>query len=119
MKKCEVYRKERENGLTYQEIADKYGVSRQMVAQACGKFQPARFRYVTETGCPFINIRNWMNFYKITRSELIRRLGLEVLPCNRDRVNSYLSGRINPPKWFIDKMIEVTGLQYSMLFTIG
>lgn len=119
MKKCEIYRMEREKGLTYREIAAKYGVSYQMIAQACGKFQPARFRYINEKACPFVNLREWLNFYKITRSELIRRLGMEVMECNRLRVNSYLSGKVDPPKWFIDKMIEITGLPYSMLFTIG
>ena len=115
-KKFEIYREERSKGLTYREIAAKYGVSRQVVAQACGRYQPARFQYVTETGCVYVNLRNWMNANKVNKSELLRRMGLETLPVNIARWSSYLSGRVDPPKKCIDMLIAATGLSYEELF---
>lgn len=35
--KADAYRKDRELGMTFQQIADKYGVSRQTVAEATSK----------------------------------------------------------------------------------
>ena len=60
--------------MTYQEIADKYGVSRQVVGQACGKANPCRFRFWKDTACIYPNVRNWLNDNKISKSELVRRL---------------------------------------------
>ena len=77
-KMANIYRAERENGLKYREIAEKYGVTVQRVAQACGKFNPYRFAFVTEKGCIYAGLRNWMNENKVSNNELCRRLGLEV-----------------------------------------
>lgn len=46
MKKYELYRTERDKGLTYQQIADKYGVSKQNVAQACQGKQKKAFPFL-------------------------------------------------------------------------
>lgn len=119
MKKAEIYRMERENGLSYQQIADKYGVSKQAVHQVCSKYTPARFRYWTQKMCIYVNLRNWLNDNKITKSELIRRLGYETLQETYARVGRYLRGGIYPPKRTIDKFIEVTGLTYEELWVIG
>jgi transcriptional regulator with XRE-family HTH domain len=107
---------ERENGLTYEEIGKKYGVSRQRVAQCCGKFQPTRFTFVTEKGCSFVNLRKWLNSQKMTTAELLKRLGLEAHKYNYQRLYCTLSGRRELKKSEIDKLIALTGLTYEQLF---
>lgn len=119
MKRCEMYRREREKGLTYQEIADKYGVSRQAVQQVCSKYTLHFFRPFTKEQCIYINLRNWLNDNKISKAELLRRLDIETIGVNNNRVSDYLKGRMFPQKRVIDKFITATGLTYEELFVVG
>ena len=116
MTKSEIYRMERDKGLKYREIAEKYGVSRQWVASACGKWQPSRFTPYDEKACRYENLRKWLNNEKLTRNELLRRLGLECHNKNYKRLLTILSGRCDFRKREIDKLIALTGLTYEQLF---
>ena len=116
MKKYELYRQEREKGLTYREIAEKYGVSYQAVAQACGKSQPIRFRFWTKDMCIYPNVRKWLNENKITYRELFRRLGWETCGKNYTYLGNWLRGENYPRKQIIDKFLSVTGLTYEQFF---
>ena len=116
MKKCEIYRQERANGLTYQEIADKYGVSKQRIGQVCAEYNPFYFRPWSETSCVYPNVRNWLNKNKITKAELIRRLGLTLHYTHYTRVGYYLRGEHYPSKKMIDALLDMTGLTYEKFF---
>lgn len=102
--------------LRYVDIARKHGVSRQYVAAICGRYNPSSFRYITEIGCIYPNWRAWMNENKVSIFELLRRMGLEVHSANSERLRSYMTGRAEPRKPYIDKLIAVTGMPYEMLF---
>lgn len=117
--KAELYRADRKSGMTYEQIAKKYGVSRQRVAQACGVSKASSFRPQTIKTCVYKNLRSWMNENLISRAELVRLVGLEVAPGNSYRYGEYLRGEKDPPKQTIDKMLCVTGLTYEKLFEIG
>ena len=112
--KADIYRAERENGLTYDEIAEKYGVSRQCVGQACGKTNPKHFK--TIRNCIYPNLREWMNDNKVSRKELAIRMGLAGYANTQANLGNYLKGLNDPPKKVIDKLIEITGLTYEELF---
>jgi transcriptional regulator with XRE-family HTH domain len=116
MGKYELYRQEREKGLTYREIAEKYGVSYQAVAQACGKSQPNRFRFWTKDMCIYPNVRKWLNENKITYRELQRRLGWETCSANYIYIGNWLRGENYPRKQIIDKLLSATGLTYEQFF---
>ena len=108
---------DRESGMTYQQIGEKHGVSRQYVGNICGRCTPYKFRYVTENGCVYPNLRKWMNDNKVTRTEFVRRLGLINSPNHYSmRVRDYMTGRCDPPKWMIDRMLDATNLTYEQLF---
>lgn len=117
--KMELYRQEREAGLTCVEIAKKYGVSRQAVNNAVAKYTPHLFHYVTEKGCVYVNLREWMNKNKVGITELARRLGYEAAGKNLANFRTLLAGRVNLRKETIDKLIAVTGLPYEVLFWEG
>ena len=119
MKKGEIYRRERENGLTCPEIAQKYGVSRQRVYQCCAKSSESHFNKWTKERCIYIHLRNWLNDNRITLSELIRRMDWELLPGNYNAVRAWLNGKTYPIKKNIDKLIEITGIPYEKLWIIG
>lgn len=110
---------DRAAGMTYAEIGQKHGVSRQRIGQICGRWNKYYFKVIKKDGCVYVNLRNWMNENSVSRSELVRRMGLD--PCGEtlSRMRSYLSGRNNPPKAYIDRLISATGMSYEQLFEIG
>ena len=119
MKKFEVYRAEKAAGLTYQEIADKYGVSKQCVAQACNLYGYSKFTPITAEKCIYVHLREWMNKNRIKRSRLMYMMGLEPICNNYATFNNHITGKTEPKKGFIDRLIKVTGLPYEMLFKVG
>lgn len=119
MKRYEIYRAEREKGLTAAQIAQKYGVSRQAVASAVGKYDPFAYKIVTEEQCVYPLWRGWMNAHKISRAELCRRMGHVGAGMNISRLSAYMRGTQSPPKFIIDKLLRATGLKYEELFWTG
>jgi transcriptional regulator with XRE-family HTH domain len=112
--RTDLYRAEREKGLTYQQIADKHGVSKQCIAQACGKQSVARFRY--NNSCIYLGLRRWINDNKITTGELLRRMDVVLHTKNYRNIQDILYGRKEPKKSDIDQLIEITGMTYEELF---
>lgn len=107
----------RDQGLTYAQVAEKLGVSKQRVAQLLGQQDTRRYQPIKET-CIYPNLRAWMNDNKVSRSEFLRRMGLTTQNTNAVVFNHILRGEQDPRKSFIDKMIEVTGLPYETLFKV-
>lgn len=116
MKKYEIYRAEHEKGMTYREIAAKYGVSKQNVAQACGKMRENWFRPYTSDEVVYPNLLKWLNENRVSRSEFIRRIGSACGHSHQDSLRRWLRGAAYPTKPIIDRMIEVTGLKYEELW---
>lgn len=106
----------REQGLSYTQIAEKLGVSPQAVRQALAKHNPKYFQFVTEKGCVYKGLREWMNENKVSRAELIRRMGYEPLSETHTRFGNYLSGRSDFRKTNIDGILKVTGMTYEQAF---
>lgn len=111
--------KDRGLGMTYGEIGKKHGISRQRVGQVIGKANKYNFKVVKQSGCVYVNLRNWMNDNSISRTELVRRMGMTPNGETMSRFRAYLSGTRNPPKKYIDLLIEATGMKYETLFKIG
>lgn len=107
---------DREAGMTYKEIAEKHGVSRQYVAVVVGKYDPAHFRFISEKGCVYPNLRRWMNENRVSATDLLRRMHLEPLSENASRLKNVMRGHGNPRKDYIDRLIEATGMKYEKLF---
>lgn len=119
MTKRDVFLQERQSGLTCQEIANKYGVSKQYVSQLCSKHNPSYFHHWSSTACVYPNVRRWLNDNKITCAELLRRLNLSNHSANHIRFRGYLSGKCYPPKQTIDNLLAVTGLTYEQFWKRG
>lgn len=113
-RKTDLYRAEREKGLTHQQIADKYGVSKQCVAQACGRQKTYYYRY--NVTCVYPVLCRWLNDNKISTRELLNRMGLTSYAKNYDSIRAKLRGDKELKKSDIDKLIEITGMTYEELF---
>lgn len=115
-RKGDIYRAEHDAGLSYSQIAAKHGISKQTVAQACGKLRENYFAQYTEEQVVYPNLRRWLNENRVSRAEFCRRMGFGWGARNVTRVSSWFHGRYDPKKSTIDKIIEITGLSYEELF---
>lgn len=61
-------------------------------------------------------MRKWLNENRITKAELIRRMGIETESTVFARIGIYLRGKSYPSKQTIDKLLRVTGLSYEKFF---
>ena len=116
--KTDLYLAEREKGLTYREIAEKYGVSKQTVAMACAQYSPGHFRPFSSRQVIYPNLRKWLNENKVGVSEFLRRMGNISTGGAYSTVRGWFSGRVYPPKQTIDKILAITGLTYEELWEV-
>ena len=120
MKRNDIKRMEmlnmRNEGYRYREIAEKFGCSQQYVSSVCGKHNPARFVPV-DNACVYPNLRAWMNRNKISKTEFLRRMGFVTGGRNNGQITKVLNGLAYPRKDYIDKMMEVTGMDYETMFS--
>lgn len=103
-------------GFTYQEIGEKFGISKQRVQQIIGGYNPRYFHYKTKRGVVYEGLRKWLNDNKISINHLTRLLYGQSNSKSHNRLNDYLSNRISIPKSMIDKLLKLTGLTYEVAF---
>ena len=113
--RAKLYVEAREAGMSYKDIAAKYGVSYQCVGDACRKYG-VTFRRHSESEVPFPYLRKWLNDNKVTRSDFARMMGLQPHNKTCDRITAWISGKHDPSKKSIDRMLAVTGLTYEQFF---
>lgn len=101
-------------GKTYEQVAERYGISRARVGQILGKRNKCHFHALSPEQCVYPNLRKWLNENQISRAEFCRRM------CGEGSKISWFSamlkGKGNPSKSTIDKMLEVSGMTYEELF---
>ena len=106
----------REQGMTYQKIADELGVTKAYIAQLVSGFNPRYFRAITEEACIYPGLREWMNDNKVGRSELVRRMGKHTWPATVSTLSYVMRGDHEPTKGTIDSILKVTGMTYEECF---
>ena len=112
-KRKDIYiREHEEESMSYTEIAEKHGVSRQCVEQAC-KSKP-KPRTVKKSACIYVNLRNWMNQMGISKVQLA-----EMSISCYSSLDRYLTGESDIPKRVVDDLINLTGIPYEELFIVG
>ena len=106
-------------GLNFSEIARIVGCTRQYVAQVLqkGGIQLADYRKLTEANCVYPNFRKWWNENRMTYHKFFERMGVCYHDTNISRLHSYITGKGNPRKSYIDMMIAATGIPYETLFS--
>lgn len=115
-KKAELYRQELQSGMSCKEIAAKYGISNQAVYAVCGHVRKNCFQEYTPKGCVWPGLRKWLNENRVSRRELLNKMGLEYGSTNLANLNEKLRGRRDVRISFIRKMRKITGLTYEELF---
>lgn len=103
----------RQQGMKYSDIAELLGCSRQYVAEVCGKANVAHFRLCNSI---YPNLQRWINENKVSKFELLRRIGYTTSSPNVDKIGRIIRGKTKPTKDYIDRLIKVTGMPYEVLF---
>ena len=97
------------DGYTYQEIADKYTVTKQYIQQMlyyiCTKSGVIRKRYV------YPNIYEWMEQNDVTQFKLAKTLGI-----SQKTISSCLTGKFEPSMKFIKLVLKETGMTFEKAF---
>lgn len=106
-------------GYNYSEIALMVGVTRQYVNQVLGNkgMGIADFRRLSEEQCIYPVFRKWWNEKRMTYHKFFELMGLRYHQNNIIRLQTYMSGKGDPRKEYIDKMIAATGIPYERLFS--
>ena len=114
----DIYKAERDAGMTYQKMSEKHGVSKQSIHQAmkaCG-YLGFEFRPFTKKQCIYHDLRLWLNINKVPVGRLVVLMGDLALEENVGKMRDVLSGIRIPNKKVIDKLIAVAGMPYEQLF---
>lgn len=111
--------KMRLDGCTYQEIADKYGVSRQCVYQAIVNFtrreSSTRVRKSPFDRCIYPNLRQWMYENKITLVKLNRIIGKSLT--NTERTSQKMRGESDFKISEIKAILKESGKTFEYMFS--
>lgn len=113
---------DRAAGMTYAEIGAKYGVSRQRIGQVYKKYNKYNFKAIKESGCVYINVRDWMNRHSIDRTELLQMIRDDQRdPTSADlhRMYNILLGRLVMPNEMTRRIAKITGLPCKTVLEIG
>lgn len=109
-KRVELYRRLREKGMTYEEIGELFGVSKQCVHDAVTKNRDG-FHEAATLKIRYSGLRNWMLENRIGLNDLSKRCGVA-----RERLYHNLVRECDPRKNTIDAILAATGLTYEECF---
>lgn len=105
--RVEMYRMRLE-GASLQEIADKFGVTRQAVHQAIPAVEP---RPCYRAKCIYPNLQNWL----IANERSLATFS-EITGVNKTTLYKVLGGQGDPCKKTIDAILRTTGMDYETAF---
>ncbi len=108
--------KMKQEGKTYQQIADKFGVSKQRVYHILGKLGRRYFKAIEEKVVAYKGIRDWLNENKISFSEFCRLIYGYYCPELYQRTKGYLSKTHQIKIDIIKKILDITGLTFEEAF---
>ena len=93
-----------DKGMTYQQIGEVFGISKQAVHQLINSGDGVRLSTLAKI--PYIGLRMWMLANRVTVKELNKRVGTA----------TSITGGSNPRMDTINKILKVTGLTYEECF---
>lgn len=106
----------KKNGMTYQQIGDVFGISKQRVYAIAGETAKHYHRHITKEQCVYDGLRGYLNENKISRMHFCRMCYEGIFhQATYHRFKKVLKGS-NTTKQTIDRILEATGLSYEVAF---
>lgn len=109
----------RAKGMTYREIAGRFGVTAEAVRQQLSSMEPANFNAITEKRCIYPGIRLWMNQQHITTRRLTVMMGYALSSGTVSRIARVLSGNTEIKIGDILVLLRLTGMTFEEAFGDG
>ena len=104
----------RMQGLTFEEIGKRLGVSRQRIAQCCAGMNPEATAWacrIKDLDCIiYPNLKKWMLENKVSISEMMRRIGLDTGSRRSESFSNKLKER---------KQIKISNIKKILTMTCG
>lgn len=107
-KRVEIYQALRNKGMTYEEIGQIFGVSRQCVHETICRGTD-NFHKASVMKVKYVGLRNWMLDNRMNIGSLEKLIG-------NQRLHMAIKNNGNPRKDTIDKILAATGLTYEECF---
>ena len=107
--RAEMIQKMHDKGMSYDDIGQVFGISRQAVWQAAHPGPGDNFHANAVMKVPYIGLRNWMLENRVTFTALSEM-------CGKNSIHGSLIGKGDPRKSTIDMILKVTGLTYEECF---
>ena len=99
------------DGCTFQEIADKMGISKQYVHAELKRCLSRNSDCVLRKKCVYPNISKYILGNKLTISSFVSNIGM-----NYDSALKILKGISKPSQTSIEKILKATGMTYEEAF---
>ena len=109
----------RAKGMTYREIAGRFGVTAEAVRQQLSSMEPANFNAITEKRCIYPGIRSWMNRQHISTRKLTAMMGYAASSGTVGRIARVLSGNTEIKIGDIWVLLRLTGMTFEEAFGDG
>lgn len=97
------------NGSTYQEISDKFGVTRQRIQQLIPGLSAKRKNSIDS--CVYKGISRWMQEKRYGYNDLAKMASISY-----QNLYMMMTGKTSPNKRSIDKILDATSLTYEEAF---
>ena len=111
----------RMQGLTFEEIGKRLGVSRQRIAQCCAGMNPEATAWACHKedleSIAYVGLKKWMLENRVSVPELMRRIGLDTGSSRSKHFRNRLEGKTQLPISEIKKILAVTGGTFEQMFT--
>ena len=111
----------RTQGLTFEEIGKRLGVSRQRIAQCCAGMNPEATAWACHKedleSIAYVGLKKWMLENRVSVPELMRRIGLDTGSSRSKHFRNRLEGKTQLPMREIKKILAVTGGTFEQMFT--
>ena len=110
----------RMQGLTFEEIGKRLGVSRQRVAQCCAGMDSKRTAWACHKedleSIVYTGLKKWMLANKVSVPELMRRIGMDTGSRRSESFRNKLKGRTELKITDIKGILAVTGGTFEQMF---
>lgn len=106
------------DGATFQQIADKFGVTKQFIQQSLFPSDNRKVRASNGSMCIYAGLAQFIDDYHVTQRKLGELLGIKCVESSTTRVRKRLTGKTPFTINEIYKILEFTGMTFEECFAL-
>lgn len=106
------------DGATFQQIADKFGVTKQFIQQSLFPSDNRKVRASNGSMCIYAGLAQFIDDHHVTQRKLGKLLGIKYVESSTTRVRKRLTGKTPFTINEIYKILEFTGMTFEECFAL-